>query len=134
MRDTKLRDLAVNDSKLWAFNGEIGGYGLTLAEVQLLDIVVLRVWNDTAWRHSMHFTWSSLLGAIQRIRWKPTEPSKGHLLDATERESRPNLHCRQPWSLVVSLPHAGTPRVWNGWVNFSSLNPPIFAGTIEENS
>ena len=50
----ELRDLAMNESKLWAFNGEIGDYGLTLAEVQLQDIVVLRVWNDTAWRHSMH--------------------------------------------------------------------------------
>ena len=49
-----MRDLAMNDSKLWAFNGEIGGFGLTLAEVQLQDIVVLRVWNDTASRHAMH--------------------------------------------------------------------------------
>ena len=50
----ELRDLAMNDSKLWAFNGEIGGFGLTLAEVQLKDIVVLRGWNDTASRHAMH--------------------------------------------------------------------------------
>lgn len=50
----KLRNLALNDSKLWAFNGEIGGYALTIAEAKLQDVMVLRVWNDTAWRHTMH--------------------------------------------------------------------------------
>ena len=49
-----LRDLAINDSKLWAFNGEIGSYDLTIAEVELREVVVLKVWNDTAWRHTMH--------------------------------------------------------------------------------
>lgn len=49
-----LRDLAQNEAKLWAFNGEIGGYGLTLADIALGDTVILRVWNDTRWRHAMH--------------------------------------------------------------------------------
>ena len=49
-----LRDLAQNDAKLWVFNGEIGGYGLTLADIALGDTVILRVWNDTRWIHAMH--------------------------------------------------------------------------------
>ena len=52
--EKSLRDLAQNDAKLWAFNGEIGGYGLTLADIALGDTVILRVWNDTRWRHAMH--------------------------------------------------------------------------------
>jgi FtsP/CotA-like multicopper oxidase with cupredoxin domain len=53
-KERSLRDLAQNEAKLWAFNGEIGGYGLALADVSLRDIVILRVWNDTRWRHAMH--------------------------------------------------------------------------------
>ena len=49
-----LRDLAMNESKLWAFNGQGGGYDVNLADVNLGDIVSLRVWNDTAWPHAMH--------------------------------------------------------------------------------
>ena len=49
-----LRDLAMNESKLWAFNGQVGGYDVNLADVNLGDIVSLRVWNDTAWPHAMH--------------------------------------------------------------------------------
>lgn len=49
-----LRDLAMNESKLWAFTGNVGGYDLTLAEIDLGRVVVLRVWNDTAWSHTMH--------------------------------------------------------------------------------
>ena len=49
-----LRELARSEKKLWAFNGEIGGYDLTLAEVDLGKTVVLRVWNDTRWQHGMH--------------------------------------------------------------------------------
>ena len=52
--EKSLRDLAQNDAKLWAFNGEIGGYGLTLADIALGDTVILSVWNDTRWRHAMH--------------------------------------------------------------------------------
>ncbi len=50
----ELRDLAMNDSKIWAFNGEIGGYDFTIAEAKLQDTIILRIWNDTAWRHTMH--------------------------------------------------------------------------------
>ena len=49
-----LRYLAQNEAKLWAFNGEIGGYGLTLADITRGDTAILRVWNDTRWRHAMH--------------------------------------------------------------------------------
>jgi FtsP/CotA-like multicopper oxidase with cupredoxin domain len=49
-----LRDLAMNESKLWAFNGQVGGYNVNLADVNLGDVVSLRVWNDTAWPHAMH--------------------------------------------------------------------------------
>ena len=52
--ERSLRDLAMNDSKLWAFNGQIGGYDVNLADVNLGDIVSLRVWNDSAWPHAMH--------------------------------------------------------------------------------
>ena len=52
--ERNLRDLAMNDSKLWAFNGQVGGYDVTLADVDLGDSVALRVWNDTAWPHAMH--------------------------------------------------------------------------------
>ena len=45
----------MNDSKLWAFNGQVGGYDVSLADFNLGDIVALRVWNDTAWPHAMHF-------------------------------------------------------------------------------
>ena len=37
-----------------ALNGQIGGYDVTLADVNLGDRVALRVWNDTAWPHAMH--------------------------------------------------------------------------------
>ena len=49
-----LRDLAINESKLWAFNGMVGGYDVTLADVAVGEVVVLKVWNDSSWPHSMH--------------------------------------------------------------------------------
>ena len=52
--ERNLRDLAMNDSKLWAFNDQVGGYDVSLADVNLGDTVALRVWNDTAWPHAMH--------------------------------------------------------------------------------
>ena len=52
--ETPLRQLAQDHSKLWAFNGEIGGYGLGLADLALGEVAVLRVWNDTRWEHAMH--------------------------------------------------------------------------------
>jgi FtsP/CotA-like multicopper oxidase with cupredoxin domain len=53
--ERSFRDLAMNDSKLWAFNGQVGGYDVSLADFNLGDIVALHVWNDTAWPHAMHF-------------------------------------------------------------------------------
>ena len=53
-QERSLHDLATNERKLWAFNGKVGGYELNLADVSLGDIVVLRVWNDTNWKHAMH--------------------------------------------------------------------------------
>lgn len=52
--ETPLRQLAQDHSKLWAFNGEIGGYALSLADLALGEVAVLRVWNDTRWEHAMH--------------------------------------------------------------------------------
>ena len=49
-----LRELAMKESKLWAFNGKIGGYTLSLAEVSVGDTVKLDAWNDSAWPHAMH--------------------------------------------------------------------------------
>ena len=49
-----LRDLALNEAKIWAFNGNIGGYELSLAEIKVDEVIVIKVWNDTGWPHSMH--------------------------------------------------------------------------------
>jgi len=49
-----LRELATEHSKLWAFNGVVGGYHHILADVALGDVVVLRVKNDSRWEHAMH--------------------------------------------------------------------------------
>ena len=62
-----LRELAVNSSKVWAFNGAIGGYGLELASVSLGETVALRIWNDTRFEHSMH-----LHG--HHFSWRPSCP------------------------------------------------------------
>jgi len=49
-----LRELATEHSKLWAFNGVVGGYHHILAELSLGERAVLRVRNDTRWEHAMH--------------------------------------------------------------------------------
>jgi FtsP/CotA-like multicopper oxidase with cupredoxin domain len=49
-----LRELAQKHSKLWALNNKIGGYNEILAALSLGDVAILRVWNDTRWKHSMH--------------------------------------------------------------------------------
>ena len=49
-----LNTLAREHKKLWAFNGIVGDYAQTLADIQLGQIVVLDVFNDTAWPHAMH--------------------------------------------------------------------------------
>ena len=48
------RDLAINEKKLWAFNGEIGDYNLNIADVKINDVVNLKIWNNTRWHHAMH--------------------------------------------------------------------------------
>lgn len=50
----ELRDLALDHSKLWAFNGHIGHYDFQIAKVNLGDLIILKIWNDTNWPHSMH--------------------------------------------------------------------------------
>ena len=52
--ERSLRDLALKEAKLWAFNGNIGGYGLSLAEISIGEVVVIKAWNDTVWPHAMH--------------------------------------------------------------------------------
>ena len=49
-----LRELATDHSKMWAFNGIVGGYDNLLADVARGETVVLRIWNDTRWEHAMH--------------------------------------------------------------------------------
>jgi len=49
-----LRDLAMNEQKFWAFNGQVGGYENLLAELNIGEVSVLRVFNDTRWQHTMH--------------------------------------------------------------------------------
>ena len=49
-----LRELVREHSKLWAFNGIVGGYDHRLADLALGDVAVLRVRNDTRWEHAMH--------------------------------------------------------------------------------
>ena len=49
-----LRDLAAKNSKVWAFNGKIGGYDLEIAKLSLGETSILRIWNDTNWDHAMH--------------------------------------------------------------------------------
>ena len=52
--ELSLRELAQQHRKLWAFNGEVGGYHNLLAEVELMQKVVLRVHNDSRWPHAIH--------------------------------------------------------------------------------
>ncbi len=49
-----LGTLAREHKKLWAFNGIVGDYTQTLADIQLGQVVALDVLNDTAWPHAMH--------------------------------------------------------------------------------
>jgi FtsP/CotA-like multicopper oxidase with cupredoxin domain len=49
-----LRQLAQDHSKLWAFNGVVGGYDHMLADLAIGEVAVLRVRNDTRWEHAMH--------------------------------------------------------------------------------
>jgi len=48
------RSLATEDKKLWAFNKEVGSYENLLAKVKINQTIILNVWNDTRWPHSMH--------------------------------------------------------------------------------
>ena len=49
-----LRELASKESKLWALNGEIGSYNYSIADIKIGKTVILKIWNDTSWKHSMH--------------------------------------------------------------------------------
>ena len=49
-----LNTLAREHKKLWAFNGHVGDYSQTLADIQLGQVVALDIFNDTAWPHAMH--------------------------------------------------------------------------------
>tara|TARA_A100001035_G_scaffold110684_1_gene86825 strand:- start:499 stop:1584 length:1086 start_codon:yes stop_codon:yes gene_type:complete len=50
----EFRDLALNETKLWAFNENVGDYNYKIANLKLGEIVILRCWNDTRWPHTMH--------------------------------------------------------------------------------
>ena len=48
------RQLALEKQKFWAFNGQVGGYEHLLADLNLGDTAILRVFNDSRWEHTMH--------------------------------------------------------------------------------
>ena len=48
------RSLAMEDKKLWAFNREIGSYEKSLMQIKRNEVLVIDLWNDTRWPHSMH--------------------------------------------------------------------------------
>ena len=52
-----LRDLTLNETKLWAFNENVGDYNYKIENLKLAEIVILRCWNDTRWQHTMHLHW-----------------------------------------------------------------------------
>ncbi len=49
-----IRRLALEKQKFWAFNGQVGGYEHLLADLNLGDTAILRVFNDSRWEHTMH--------------------------------------------------------------------------------
>ena len=52
--DVPIRKLALEKQKFWAFNGQVGGYEHHLADLNLGETAILRVFNDTRWEHTMH--------------------------------------------------------------------------------
>ena len=54
-QDYSLRDLARTHGKVWAFNGEAGLTEAPLAKFARGSTVKIRMVNDTAWPHAMHF-------------------------------------------------------------------------------
>ena len=52
--EKNFRSLAMEDKKFWAFNKEVGKYEHSLASVKKGEIIILDVWNDSRWPHSMH--------------------------------------------------------------------------------
>ena len=48
------RSLAMEEKKLWAFNREIGNYEKSLFQIKRNEVLVIDLWNDTRWPHSMH--------------------------------------------------------------------------------
>ena len=43
-----LRGLALKEAKLWRFNGNIGGYGLSLTEIEVGEVAAIKPWNNKA--------------------------------------------------------------------------------------
>ena len=52
--EKNFRSLAMEDKKFWAFNKEVGKYEHSLTSVKKGEIIILDVWNDSRWPHSMH--------------------------------------------------------------------------------
>ena len=52
--EKNFRTLAMEDKKFWAFNKEVGKYEHALANIKKGQVIILDVWNDTRWLHSMH--------------------------------------------------------------------------------
>ena len=52
--EKNFRTLAMEDKKFWAFNKEVGKYEHALANIKKGQVIILDIWNDTRWPHSMH--------------------------------------------------------------------------------
>jgi FtsP/CotA-like multicopper oxidase with cupredoxin domain len=98
-----LRTLAQDHKKLWAFNGVVGTYSETLAEVPLGQLVALEVFNDTAWPHAMHLHghhfWVTLddptatAPSGQRDTWLMPAGSKAKLVFRADNPGLWLFHC-----------------------------------------
>ena len=52
--EKNFRSLAMEDKKFWAFNKVVGKYEHALAKVKKGQVIILEIWNDSRWPHSMH--------------------------------------------------------------------------------
>jgi FtsP/CotA-like multicopper oxidase with cupredoxin domain len=82
-----LRELAQSHQKLWAFNGEVGGNSLWLAEAELGQPISLDVYNDTAWPHGMHLHGHHFWVIGEDGKALSTGKRDTHLINAGEKAS-----------------------------------------------
>ena len=98
-----LDTLAREHKKLWAFNGLVGDYSQTLANIQLGQVVALDIFNDTAWPHVMHLHghhfWVLVDGAAadaptgKRDTWLIPAGSRARLVFVADNPGLWLFHC-----------------------------------------